>query len=65
MPVTQRGGAQFWPDFWWENSRQFKSWCPHREDTILREGTVLIRMATSQAGEEMSVEEAVQPGGAH
>ena len=59
MLVVQRGRAYFWPDFWRENSRQFKSWRPLREDTILREGTVLIRMATSQAGEEMSIEEAV------
>ena len=43
--------------------RQFKSQRPLREDTILREGIVLIRMATSQPTEiegEVSVDEAVK-----
>ena len=49
--------------FWWEKARQFKSRCPLRKDTILREGIVLIRMATSQPTEiegEVSVGEAVK-----
>ena len=51
---------KIWVGVWRENSRQFKSGCPLREDTILREGTVLIRMVTSQTREEMNIEEAVQ-----
>ena len=47
------------------NARQFKSRRPLREDTILREGIALIRMATSQTTEiqaegEVSVDEAVK-----
>ena len=54
-----------WPDFWREKARQFKSQRPLREDTILREGIALIRMATSQPTEtqvksEIDVDEAVK-----
>ena len=46
-------------------ARQFKSRCPLRKDTILREGIALIRMATSQPTEiqtegEVDVNEAVK-----
>ena len=46
-------------------ARQFKSQCPPRKDTILREGIALIRMATSQPTEiptegEVDVNEAVK-----
>ena len=48
-----------------EKPRQFKSWRPLGEDTILREGIALIRMATSQPTEiqaegEIDVDEAVK-----
>ena len=60
-----KGRSLTWPDFWRENARQFKSRRPLREDTILREGIALIRMATSQTTEmqvegEVSVDEAVK-----
>ena len=60
-----KGWSLILANFWWENARQFKSRRPLREDTILREGIVLIRMATSQPTEmqaegEINVDEAVK-----
>ena len=60
-----KGRSLILADFWRKNARQFKSWHPLREDTILREGIALIRMATSQTTEmqvegEINVDEAVK-----
>ena len=60
-----KGRSLILTDFWQENARQFKSRRPLREDTILREGIALIRMATSQTTEmqaegEINVDEAVK-----
>ena len=46
-----KGRSLILADFWRENARHFKSLHPLREDTILREGIALIRMATSQPTE--------------
>ena len=60
-----KGRSLILAGFWQKNARQFKSQRPLREDTILREGIALIRMATSQPTEiqvegEIDVDEAVK-----
>ena len=60
-----KGQSLILADFWREKARQFKSRRPLREDTILREGIALIRMATSEPTEiqtegEVDVNEAVK-----